>query len=683
MVRESNAWRWCVLGGLSSLWLAATVASGQIIVDDADSACTTTGSWSSTSMPGQWGNSYLYKTTVAQQTGTVRWCPDLAVGGKYSVSVWYRSTGTSRPYDARYTVTHEGGSTEVSVNQQINGSQWVELGEYDFATGTSGSVTLSDESTDVNKSIVADAVMFEMVEGGRAEFRAFWADVFHYGLQDAAQIDQMVALAVQGKYNAIFAEVLAYHDNATGSNGAYWRSNIVTRSVYVTDAFDPLAYMVQQAHAHGLELHPWVVAYRASGLWPPPGNAYLGDRPHWLMVPRAAIGAGPAPVDGKYTFDPGNSEVQDYLISIAKEIVTYYAVDGMHWDYIRYTPTNADAGYPADDTVLTSGLARFQAITGRTDVPPAQGDADWDDFRRRTITELIRRCRAEIATITTNPNQPLRHSASVVTWGDAPEDFEDTSAYARFQNWREWLELGYLDTAVLMAYFREYNTDQAQWYRNWVDAAMGWRYDRQVVIGPGIYLNETFADSVTQMQYARNAEADGLSTYSYGATIDSDRNGVSEWDQAWYPYVRDNLFGGNVPTPSMPWRDRTIATEGTLYGQITDFDTGEPVDDADVQVEVGELASVKTDGNGYYVVTMIPSDAAGVMLDVRASKDEALAVHYRVKVVAGETRREDLALGEPICMPADLDCDGDVDMTDFGLFSQCFNGPNRVPACAP
>jgi len=27
--------------------------------------------------------------------------------------------------------------------------------------------------------------------------------------------------------------------------------------------------------------------------------------------------------------------------------------------------------------------------------------------------------------------------------------------------------------------------------------------------------------------------------------------------------------------------------------------------------------------------------------------------------------------------PADFDCDGDVDLTDFGQFQRCFNGPNR------
>ena len=34
------------------------------------------------------------------------------------------------------------------------------------------------------------------------------------------------------------------------------------------------------------------------------------------------------------------------------------------------------------------------------------------------------------------------------------------------------------------------------------------------------------------------------------------------------------------------------------------------------------------------------------------------------------------------CADADLDGDFDVDLSDFGMFQACFNGPNRPPACA-
>ena len=41
----------------------------------------------------------------------------------------------------------------------------------------------------------------------------------------------------------------------------------------------------------------------------------------------------------QWYLDPGNPKTDDYLLSIVKEIVTNYDVDGIHFDYIRYPPT--------------------------------------------------------------------------------------------------------------------------------------------------------------------------------------------------------------------------------------------------------------------------------------------------------------------------------------------------------
>jgi hypothetical protein len=140
------------------------------------------------------------------------------------------------------------------------------------------------------------------------------------------------------------------------------------------------------------------------------------------------------------------------------------------------------------------------------------------------------------------------------------------------------------------------------------------------------------------MQYARDAGADGFCTYSYNVTNDG---GVTWTD--WYPYIAANLFTSPVPIPEMPWRDPATATEGTLYGQVTDVSTGDPVDDA--TVEVGSLGAIQTDGNGYYVATLIPATAGGTAYSVTASATGyGSTVHNGVTVVAGDVRREDLAL---------------------------------------
>ncbi len=720
--------------------LCSRAIADEVIVDNADSAFTVlSGSWSTATDTNQWGSDYRYIDSRTSPPGEVEWRPDLPSGGQYDVSVWYPSANRP-PANAQYTVHYDGGTFTVAVDQQQNGGQWNSLGTFAFAAGTTGRVTLTSQAQ-WNRNVNADAVRFrtlapvnltvavEPADGGVTvpaaggpyprdpyevvaiqavagpdlefkywtvsagaqaanpsaatttvvmdldktvtavfgpadpQFRGFWADAFHDGMQTSSQIDAMINAAATGNYNAILPEVMAFQDNEVGSHGAYWQSNAIARSTYVTAQLDPLAYMVQQAHANGIELHPWLVAFRVASTWPPAGHP--GMPPEWLMVPRAAIGTI-APVDGYYVLDPGSPDVQEYLVSIVREIVTNYDVDGVHWDYIRYVTT--DAGYPADLSYANSSLARFQAITGRTDVP-ATSDAQWNDFRRRTITELIRRVRAEIAAANPDPQHPLRHSAALITWGDAPVSFTSTSAYGLFQDWEVWLERGYLDAGIPMCYYRE--TQYPTWYRHWVDAAIGWRHNRQMFIGPGVYLN-TPADSVSQIQYALNAGADGIVTYSYAVT----RSDSSDY-AAWYPYVAAQVSAQPAPTPEMPWYDPATATEGTAWGRVYDLTTDEPIDNS--TVTVAGVGSAQTDGNGLYVMTMIPATQAGLPYDVTASYAGYNDRTLTAVVTAGGLARLDIALGG---------CAADAECSD-GVFcngaetcdaqGQC--QPGTPPAC--
>lgn len=478
------------------------------------------------------------------------------------------------------------------------------------------------------------------VQAQTVEFRGFWADVFHEGYKSTAEVDALISRAVAGRYNVILPEMMAYQDNTVASHGAYWRSNILPRSSVVTTSFDPLAYLIERAHANGIQVHPWLVAFRVSSAWPPAGNSFLASHPEYMMVPLASMGSV-APVGSDYVLDPGSPEVQEYLVSIVRELATNYAIDGIHWDYIRYT--QADAGYPTNTSYANSSLARFKRLTGYTGTPPATGNTSWDDFRRRSITEIIRRVRAEVASITTNPQQPLRHSASLITWGSAPSTFSGSSAWARFQNWEEWMRLGYLDTGIPMTYY-DYSV-YPTYYTSWVNKEIAWRYQRQMVVGPGIYLN-TFADSLTELNYARNAGADGVSTYSYWATKKSSAN-----DWTWYNYIATNFFTTTASVPTMPWRDPATATEGTLWGRVTDSSTGLPVEDASVQV--GSMAAVKTDANGYYVVTLIAAGAAGTNYTVTVTKSGyPTSTHESVQVIAGSLSHDDYALGATTPPPA-------------------------------
>jgi hypothetical protein len=361
------------------------------------------------------------------------------------------------------------------------------------------------------------------------------------------------------------------------------------------------------------------------------------------------MGGGPAPLGSYYTLDPGSPDVQNYLLDIVRELVTNYEIDGIHWDRIRYDDgVGDDGGYPSNTSYNFSSLKRFQRNTGFVGTP-AQSTSTWRDFRRQTVGEIVRRTRAEVAAVKTNPSQPLRHSAALICYGNAPSScsgWTSTSAWAVFQDWRLWMEQGWLDAGIIMNYKRDHCPPQDDWYRNWVDRALAcWQYDREIYLGTATYLN-SMPNSVTQLDYALNAGAKGITTYSYVGTRLSGTECNSSWvsDFSWYSYVAANLFTSAVPTPYMPWKDPATATEGTLWGRVTDVSTGSPVDNATVQV-AGRPA-VQTDGAGYYVATLIPAAAAGTNYAVDVSAASLPGANQpAARILAGDIVRYDFALG--------------------------------------
>jgi uncharacterized lipoprotein YddW (UPF0748 family) len=491
---------------------------------------------------------------------------------------------------------------------------------------------------------------------GQTSFRGTWADAIHAGFKSDGEIEQLVGHAVQGNYNAVIAEVLAYHDNAGGAHGAYWTSAYVPKAPDASGS-DPLDYLCQRAHDQGLEVHAWLVPYRVcegdTPNWPPSGNSTLAAHPEWIAVPRADRGTGPKPVQpdpGKpstwyYMLDPGSPAVQNYLLDIVRELVTHYPIDGINWDYIRYTQT--DGGYPADNNYTDSSLKRFQRIYNRSDVPTID-DTDWSNFRRRTIDELVRRCRAEIPGMPSS-RQPLRFSADVVAAGNYTGSFTSSTAYIYFQNWKYWMDMAWLDATIPMNYKREHCSSEAQWYRNWVTAAVSWKNGRHVYCGHAAYLN-TMPNSTTQMDYALDHNADGIASYSYYATRVTEEvcesPAVDPWvnDWGWYSYVAATIFPTPITTPGMPWRSSAIATEGTVWGQIYNRTTSLWVEDA--SVTIGSRPVSKTDGNGYYVVTLLPATATGTNYSVSVTKSGLPSGSYSYGLaVAGEVRRYDVTLG--------------------------------------
>jgi len=95
-----------------------------------------TGTWSSGgSGSGYGGGSYRYaETTQGSATATATWSLNVAAPGTYAVYAWVYP-GSNRVPDARYTVVHAGGSSEITLDQRMFPNTWRYLGDFPFQSG--------------------------------------------------------------------------------------------------------------------------------------------------------------------------------------------------------------------------------------------------------------------------------------------------------------------------------------------------------------------------------------------------------------------------------------------------------------------------------------------------------------------------------------------------------------------
>lgn len=142
------------------------VGSQVVLVDNSDFNNTNmTGTWTAAdTATGKYGHNYQTRP-AGSGSNTFNWRLSVPQDGTYEAFVRYPQVSGAAG-DARYTVTHENGSTVRTVDQSTDAGAWVSLGSYSFTEGADKSVSLSDEATG---TVVADAVKLVRDNTGEAD----------------------------------------------------------------------------------------------------------------------------------------------------------------------------------------------------------------------------------------------------------------------------------------------------------------------------------------------------------------------------------------------------------------------------------------------------------------------------------------------------------------------------------
>ncbi|MEV4565340.1 family 10 glycosylhydrolase [Nonomuraea sp. NPDC049419] len=227
----------------------------------------------------------------------------------------------------------------------------------------------------VNPLVAAAAACTPDPATPKRQLRAMWISSVanidwpsRTGLSVSAQQAEYRAwldLAVSKRMNAVIVQVRPTAD-------AFWPSPYEPWSQWLTGTqgrdpgYDPLAFMVAEAHARNLEFHAWFNPYRIANHDDP--SRLVSTHPARQHADwRFAYG-------GKLYYNPGIPEVRAFIEDAIMDAVSKYDVDGVHLDDYFYPYPVSGQNIPDADA-----YARYGGSFGNV-----------GDWRRDNVNRLVR-----------------------------------------------------------------------------------------------------------------------------------------------------------------------------------------------------------------------------------------------------------------------------------------------------
>lgn len=257
-------------------------------------------------------------------------------------------------------------------------------------------------------------------------------------LQKEALINKLDNLQRLG-INTVFFQVKPDATALWPSKILPW-SDMLTGKIGEDPGYDPLQFMLDEAHKRGMKVHAWFNPYRVSTniksstvaelnrtLSHNPASIFVLHR-DWVRT------AG-----DRFVLDPGIPEARDWITSIVAEVVSRYPVDGVQFDDYFY----------AESAHSTLNDAQTYQKYGRS----FASKADW---RRNNTQKLIEQVSRTIKQI--NPNVEFGVSPAGV-WRNRSHDpsGSDTRGAAAYDesyaDTRLWVQQGLLDYIAPQLYW--------------------------------------------------------------------------------------------------------------------------------------------------------------------------------------------------------------------------------------
>ncbi|MCR8745440.1 family 10 glycosylhydrolase [Romboutsia lituseburensis] len=268
-------------------------------------------------------------------------------------------------------------------------------------------------------------------------------------------------------------------------------SKVLTGTQGKDPGYDPLEFVLQEAHKRGMKVHVWLNPYRASTtstgtdvnkLSP---NHQARKNPSWVIN-----------YNNMLYFNPELPQVKQHIVDTVAEIVSNYDVDGVHFDDYFYP-----SKYP-----LPAGEGRDGKVANE---------------RRSHINDMISQVKSKVKSI--KPSVLFGVSPSGI-WKNKSSDSNgsDTrgneSYYSDYADTRMWVKNNMVDYIVPQIYWQTGHSaaDYETLVKWWSNVAKGTNV--KLYIGHGIYKDEVATQIDKQLQI--NTKYNEVSGSVYYTTID-------------------------------------------------------------------------------------------------------------------------------------------------------------------
>ena len=366
---------------------------------------------------------------------------NVIIGMKASYSS-YSVTFTADSYTTTYAATVAREAAIAARAEAIEGCYFYDANaDTRMSAAESTYNSLSSLSSSQIDALVKEynTIAYLYREREVAEYRGLWLRPTQ---RTWAEVETYVKSCYDAGINMIcietlFSGTLIYPPKS----GSYFNQNPMFGNFDVLDAF------VNVCHKYGIELHVWMPVFYSGSM---DGNWELSvasQKPEWQLISQNGSNVGSDDSTGLIFLNPGNDEVQAFLLDTYKHLLENYDIDGFQLDYIRYRDRTLNTDFGYDSGTIAKFKQKYPKYASYAIVynEDAAYWSDWVNFRCEQVGNFVQKMRALVDEVAPN----------VLLTADVGASF--TSAYwSLYQDSGYWLRQGWLDMIHPMAYGEGY-----------------------------------------------------------------------------------------------------------------------------------------------------------------------------------------------------------------------------------